>query len=76
MIQNDYILRIYLDRQNRRMLVGTVERVDGKPKSHIPHFTVFMDFEELGWILGIPSGRTPSRERLIDIPPQEVLSSE
>ena len=76
MIQNDYILRIYLDRQNRRMLVGTVERVDGKPKSHIPHFTVFMDFEELGWILGIPSGRTPSRERLIDIPPPEVLSSE
>ena len=31
---------------------GTVERVDGKTKSNVPRFTVFLDFEELRLILG------------------------
>lgn len=67
MIQDDYILRIYRDRQNRRMVVGTVERVDGTMKSHLPLFTAFLDFEELRRILGVPRGQTPRREYLAEL---------
>jgi hypothetical protein len=64
MVQDEYILRIYRDCQNRRMIVGTVERVDGTMKSHLPYFTPFMDFEELRLLLGVPRGRPPRREYL------------
>jgi hypothetical protein len=69
LIQDDYILRIYRDRQNRRMVLGTVERVDGKLKSRLPRFTVFMDIEELRSILGIAHGQIPRLEQILDNTP-------
>lgn len=66
LIQDDYILRIYRDRLRRRMVVGTVERVDGKTKSHFPRYTVFLDFEELRLILGVPRGWIPRKEPFDD----------
>jgi hypothetical protein len=55
MNQDDYIIRIYRrDRQNPRMVVGTVEQVGEKLKMG------FTDFEELRVILGVPRGK-PSR---------------
>jgi hypothetical protein len=76
LIQEDYILRIYRDRQNHRMVLGTVERVDGKRTSRLPRFTVFMDFEELRWILGIARGQTPRLEQITDQAPYGFPSCE
>ena len=57
MNQDDYIIRIYRrDRQNPRMVVGTVEQVGEKLKKG------FTDFEELRMIMGVPRGQTPRRE--------------
>jgi hypothetical protein len=54
MNQDDYIIRIYRrDRQDPRMVVGTVEQVGEKLKMG------FTDFEELRLIMGVPRGRTP-----------------
>jgi hypothetical protein len=61
MNQDDYIIRIYRrDRQNSRMIVGTVEQVGEKLKMS------FTDFEELRAILSVPRGQTPREEQLID----------
>ena len=58
MNQNDYIIRIYRrDRQDQRMVVGTVEQVGEKLKMG------FTDFEELRLIMGVPRGQTPRREQ-------------
>jgi hypothetical protein len=60
MNQNDYIIRIYRrDRQDQRMVVGTVEQVGEKLKMG------FTDFEELRLIMGVPRGQTPRREQII-----------
>ena len=57
MNQDDYIIRIYRrDRQNPRMVVGTVEQVGEKLKMG------FTDFEELRMIMGVPRGQTPRRD--------------
>jgi len=57
MNQDDYIIRIYRrDRQNPRMVVGTVEQVGEKLKMG------FTDFEELRVIMGVPRGPTPRRD--------------
>ena len=57
MNQDDYIIRIYRrDRQNPRMVVGTVEQVGEKLKMG------FTDIEELRMIMGIPRGQTPRRD--------------
>jgi hypothetical protein len=57
MDQDDYIIRIYRrDRQNPRMVVGTVEQVGEKMKMG------FTDIEELRVIMGVPRGQTPRRE--------------
>jgi hypothetical protein len=54
MNQDDYIIRIYRrDRQNPRMVVGTVEKVGEKLKMG------FTDFEELRVIMSVPRGQTP-----------------
>jgi hypothetical protein len=56
MHRDDYIIRIYRrDRRDRRMVVGTVEKVSGKLKMS------FADFEELRLIMGVPRGRIPRR---------------
>ena len=56
MSQDDYIIRIYRrDRENPRMVVGTVEQVGEKLKMG------FTDFEELRLIMGVPRGQTPRR---------------
>lgn len=47
------------DRQNPRMIVGTVEQVGGKLKIG------FTDFEELREIMSVPRGRTPRRDASI-----------
>jgi hypothetical protein len=61
MNQDDYIIRIYRrDRQNPRMVVGTVEQVGEKLKMG------FTDFEELRVILGVPRGRSQRGEELMD----------
>jgi hypothetical protein len=58
MNQDDYIIRIYRrQRQNGRMVVGTVEQVGEKLKMG------FTDFEELRMIMGVPRGQTPRREQ-------------
>jgi hypothetical protein len=58
MHQDDYIIRIYRrDRQNPRMVVGTVEQVGEKMKMG------FTDFEELRVIMGVPRGQTPRKEQ-------------
>ena len=58
MHRDDYIIRIYRrDRRDRRMVVGTVEKVSGKLKIS------FADFEELRLIMGVPRGRIPRRAR-------------
>ena len=60
MNQDDYIIRIYRrDRQNPRMVVGTVEQVGETLKMG------FTDFEELRMIMGVPRGQTPRREQFI-----------
>jgi len=65
MNQDDYIIRIYRrDRQDPRMVVGTVEQVGKKMKRG------FTDFEELRGILGVPPGQ-PSR-RSEDWPDEEA----
>jgi len=57
MNQDDYIIRIYRrDRQDPRMVVGTVEQVGEKLK------VGFTDFEELRVIMGVPRGPTPRRQ--------------
>ena len=57
MSQDDYIIRIYRrDRDNARMIVGTVEQVGEKLKMG------FTDFEELRLIMGVPRGQTPRSE--------------
>jgi hypothetical protein len=57
MNQDDYIIRIYRrDRQDQRMVVGTVEQVGEKVKMG------FTDIEELRLIMGVPRGQTPRRE--------------
>jgi hypothetical protein len=57
MNQDDYIIRIYRrDRQDQRMVVGTVEQVGEKLKKG------FTDFEELREILGVPRGQKPRRD--------------
>ena len=57
MNQDDYIIRIYRrDRQNPRMVVGTVEQVGEKMKMG------FTDIEELRLIMGVPRGQTPRRK--------------
>jgi len=57
MKQDDYIIRIYRrDRQDPRMVVGTVEQVGEKLKMG------FTDFEELRLIMGVPRGQTPRRD--------------
>ena len=54
MNQDDYIIRIYRrDRQNPRMVVGTVEQVGEKLKMG------FTDFEELRLIMGVPRDQPP-----------------
>jgi hypothetical protein len=56
MHRDDYIIRIYRrDRRDRRMVVGTVEKVSGMLKMS------FADFEELRLIMGVPRGRIPRR---------------
>lgn len=56
MNQDDYIIRIYRrDRENPRMVVGTVEQVGEKLKIG------FTDFEELRQIMGVPRGQTPRK---------------
>jgi hypothetical protein len=58
MNQDHYIIRIYRrDRQNPRMVVGTVEQVGEKLKMG------FTDFEELRLIMGVPRGQMPRREQ-------------
>jgi hypothetical protein len=57
MNQDDYIIRIYRrDRQDHRMVVGTVEQVGEKLKMG------FTDFEELRLIMKVPRGQTPRRD--------------
>ena len=64
MNQDDYIIRIYRrDRDNARMVVGTVEQVGETLKMG------FTDFEELRLIMGVPRGRTRRKEQP---PPPEV----
>jgi hypothetical protein len=59
--QDDYIIRIYRrDREDPRMVVGTVEQVGEKLKIG------FTDFEELRAILGVPRGKTPRSEQFTD----------
>ena len=60
MNQDDYIIRIYRrDRENPRMVVGTVEQVGEKLKMG------FTDFEELRLIMGVPRGRTTRSEQAL-----------
>lgn len=67
MNRDDYIIRIYRrDRQNSRMVVGTVEQVGEKMKMG------FTDFEELRVILGVPRGQTPRIEHLVDHGPSQL----
>ena len=67
MNRDDYIIRIYRrDRQNSRMVVGTVEQVGEKLKMG------FTDFEELRVILGVPRGQTPRIEHLVDQGPSQL----
>jgi len=67
MNRDDYIIRIYRrDRQNSRMVVGTVEQVGEKMKMG------FTDFEELRVILGVPRGQTPRIEHLMDHDPSQL----
>jgi len=67
MNRDDYIIRIYRrDRQNSRMVVGTVEQVGEKMKMG------FTDFEELRVILGVPRGQTPRIEHLMDHGPSQL----
>jgi len=67
MNRDDYIIRIYRrDRQNSRMVVGTVEQVGEKLKMG------FTDFEELRVILGVPRGQTPRIEHLVDHGPSQL----
>lgn len=67
MNRDDYIIRIYRrDRQNSRMVVGTVEQVGEKLKMG------FTDFEELRVILGVPRGQTPRIEHLMDHGPSQL----
>ncbi|HEX9191398.1 MAG TPA: hypothetical protein VF847_04835 [Candidatus Deferrimicrobiaceae bacterium] len=70
MNQDDYIIRIIRDRQERQMVVGTVEQAGERMK------TVFTDFEELRRILGVPRARTPRREKIIDHPPERFSSDD
>ena len=61
MNQDDYIIRIYRrNRENPRMVVGTVEQVGEKVKMG------FTDFEELRLIMGVPRGRTTRRKQTPD----------
>ena len=67
MNRDDYIIRIYRrDRQNSRMVVGTVEQVGEKLMMG------FTDFEELRVILGVPRGQTPRIEHLMDHGPSQL----
>jgi len=67
MNRDDYIIRIYRrDRQNSRMVVGTVEQVGEKLMMG------FTDFEELRVILGVPRGQTPRIEHLVDHGPSQL----
>ena len=67
MNQENYILRIYhRNRQDSRMVVGTVEQVGEKLKMG------FTDFEELRVILGVPRGQTPRIEHLVDHGPRQL----
>jgi hypothetical protein len=67
MNRDDYIIRIYRrDRQNSRMVVGTVEQVGEKL------MIGFTDFEELRVILGVPRGQTPRIEHLVDHGPSQL----
>lgn len=60
MNQDDYIIRIYRrNRENPRMVVGTVEQVGEKVKMG------FTDFEELRLIMGVPRGRTTRSEQAL-----------
>jgi hypothetical protein len=69
MNQDDYIIRIYRrDRQNPRMVVGTVEKVGEKLKMG------FTDFEELRVIMSVPRGQTPREEQLIDHASSKAIS--
>ncbi len=57
MNRDDYVIRIYRrGPKDRRMVVGTVEKVSGKLKMS------FTDFEELRLIMGVPRGRIPRKE--------------
>lgn len=70
MNQDDYIIRIYRrDRENQRMVVGTVEQVGEKLKMG------FTDFEELRLIMGVPRGQTPRREDTLSPWPNRSGSS-
>ncbi len=57
MNRDDYVIRIYRrGPKDRRMVVGTVEKVSGNLKMS------FTDFEELRLIMGVPRGRIPRKE--------------
>ena len=71
MNQDDYIIRIYRrDRENPRMVVGTVEQVGEKLK------VGFTDFEELRVILGVPRGRPSRSEEWTDHASSKTDSSD
>ncbi len=71
MHQDDYIIRIYRrDRQNPRMVVGTVEKVGEKLKMS------FTDFEELRTIMNVPRGRPSQWEDTMDHAFSKAVSSD
>lgn len=71
MHQDDYIIRIYRrNRQNPRMVVGTLEKVGEKLKMS------FTDFEELRTILNVPRGRPSQWKESMDQDSPKEVSSE
>lgn len=71
MHQDDYIIRIYRrNRQNPRMVVGTLEKVGEKLKMS------FTDFEELRTILNVPRGRPSQWKESMDHDSSKEVSSE
>ena len=71
MHQDDYIIRIYRrNRQNPRMVVGTLEKVGEKLKMS------FTDFEELRTIMNVPRGRPSQWEESEDRDSSKAVSSE
>jgi hypothetical protein len=71
MHEDDYIIRIYRrNRQNPRMVVGTLEKVGEKLKMS------FTDFEELRAIMNVPRGRPSRWKESMDQDSSKEVSSE